>query len=156
MLIHLPVIWIAEKVNSFTLLQVRLYETHRWPLTAHINSTIIRSAYVQPVAKVKQGNSDRNVEFLDLQTPTNWQHPRIEGASHANFPDWQECTGHYGNKHYFGDFQVLGCQPGSEISCAVHLYNEEAIARTAEARQVVCKSTFCTLFRQFSSARMPT
>ena len=42
------------------------------------------------------------------------------------FPDWQECTGAYGNKHYFGDFQVLGCQPGNEISCTVVQATERA------------------------------
>ena len=49
------------------------------------------------------------------------------------FPDWQECTGTYGNKRYFGNFQVLGCQPGSEILRTVSLYNGETTAGRIEA-----------------------
>ena len=57
------------------------------------------------------------------------------------FPDWLECTGAYGNKHYFGDFQVLGAQPGSEILC-----NGETTAGRTEAQQVL--SPFYTPFER--------
>ena len=48
---------------------------------------------------------------------------KVQVTPGHTFPDWQECTGAYGNKRYFGDFQALGCQPDSEILCAVSLYN---------------------------------
>ena len=63
------------------------------------------------------------------------------------FPDWQECTSAYGNKHYFGDFQALGCQSGSGILCAVSLYNGETTAGMTEAQQVL--SPFYMPFERF-------
>ena len=55
--------------------------------------------------------------------------------SHA-FPDWQECTGSY-RCECFGNFQLLGCQPGSKISYAVSLRNWESTAGMAETQQVI-------------------
>ena len=52
------------------------------------------------------------------------------------FPDWQECTGAYGDKRYFDNFKVLGCQPGNKISFTVSLRNGESTAETAESQQV--------------------
>ena len=63
------------------------------------------------------------------------------------YPDWQECTGAYGNEHYFGDFQALGCQPGNEISCMVGSRNRESTAGTAETQQVFF--LFYALFKRF-------
>ena len=70
----------------------------------------------------------------------------VDPALYSN-PDWQEFTGAYGNKHYFGDFQALGCQAGSEILCAVSLYNGETAAERTKARQLL--SPFYTLFERF-------
>ena len=53
-------------------------------------------------------------------------------------------TGAYGNKCYFSDFQVLGCQPGNEVLGAVSLCNGETTTGMTEVRQVL--SPFNTLF----------
>ena len=66
-------------------------------------------------------------------------------------PDWQECIGAFGDtcKYYiyFSDFQPLGRQSGSKISCIVSSCNGESTAGMAEVQQVVIQ--LYVLFEHF-------
>ena len=92
----------------------------------HINKMLLCSS--DKISVVVSHNFLHRVYILSVRVLSSFA-PIAKGwfmPSHA-FPDWQECTSTYEDKHYVSDFQALGCQPSGKISCicAVSLRNRE-------------------------------
>ena len=97
---------------------------------------LIFSLHTNPLKVCK--NSTQGSPYTYFQ----WEHlahSRLPRRHDSCLPWLVRMYGTHGYKLYFGDFQVLGWQPGNEISCTVSLRNRESTAG-------MVKAVFCPFY----------